>query len=80
MQVGGVAPGPGDPAVATSKEDMGAPEWSLGLAIGVLAFAGLGAAFVSDWFVDSLQPVMTRFGLSEAFTGLVVVAIAVWAW
>ena len=66
----------GDPAVTVSSEDIGAPEWSTGLAIGALAFAGLGAAFVSDWFVDSLQPVMTKLGLSEAFTGLVVVAIA----
>lgn len=66
----------GDPSVAATSDEMGGPEWSMGLAIGVLAFAGLGAAFVSDWFVDSLHPVMTKFGLSEAFTGLVVVAVA----
>jgi Ca2+:H+ antiporter len=66
----------GDPAVTVLAEDMGGPEWSTGLAIGTLAFAGLGAVFVSDWFVDSLQPVMATLGLSEAFTGLVVVAVA----
>lgn len=66
----------GDPAVATQAAEMGTAEWSLGLAIGVLAGAGTGAAFVSDWFVASLEPVMKTFGLSEAFTGLVVVAIA----
>lgn len=66
----------GDPAVAVQSEEMGGPEWSLGLAIGVLAGAGLGAAFVSDWFVAALEPTMKTFGLSEAFTGLVVVAIA----
>ena len=66
----------GDPAVVMQEEQMGHAEWSMGLAIAVLAFAGVGAAFVSDWFVASLEPVMTRFGLSEAFTGLVVVAIA----
>ncbi|HEX5467171.1 MAG TPA: hypothetical protein VFW92_10910 [Candidatus Limnocylindrales bacterium] len=50
--------------------------WPLGLAVGVLAIAGAGAALVSDWFVDSLQPSMATLGLSEAFVGLVVVAIA----
>lgn len=66
----------GDPSVSTQKPEMGEAEWSMGLAIGVLAAAGLGAAFVSDWFVAVLEPVMAKFGLSEAFTGLVVVAIA----
>ena len=66
----------GDPSVTSQAEVIGHAEWSMGLAIGVLAAAGIGAAFVSDWFVAALEPVMTRFGLSEAFTGLVVVAIA----
>jgi Ca2+:H+ antiporter len=42
----------------------------------VLAIAGLGAAFVSEWFIASLEPAMDALGLSEAFAGLVVVAIA----
>ncbi|MGI8813079.1 MAG: calcium/proton exchanger [Pyrinomonadaceae bacterium] len=66
----------GDPAVAAQPEDTGGPEWSLGLAVGVLAGAGAGAAFVSDWFVAALEPTMKVLGLSEAFTGLVIVAIA----
>lgn len=66
----------GDPAVVSQTAESGHAEWSMSLAIGVLASAGFGAAFVSDWFVASLEPVMTKFGLSEAFTGLVVVAIA----
>lgn len=66
----------GDPAVAPQEKESGHAEWSLGLAIGVLAGAGVGAAFVSDWFVAALEPMMKTFGLSEAFTGLVVVAIA----
>ncbi|HEY2847641.1 MAG TPA: calcium/proton exchanger, partial [Pyrinomonadaceae bacterium] len=66
----------GDPSVTTSADEMGEPEWNLGLSVAVLAIAGLGAAFVSDWFVDALGPVMARFGLSETFTGLVVVAVA----
>jgi Ca2+:H+ antiporter len=66
----------GDPSVATQAAEMGGAEWPLGLAIGVLAGAGVGAAFVSDWFVAALEPTMKTFGLSEAFTGLVIVAVA----
>lgn len=66
----------GDPAVAVQEKEMGHAEWPMMLAISVLACAGVGAAFVSDWFVASIEPVMARFGLSEAFTGLVVVALA----
>jgi Ca2+:H+ antiporter len=50
--------------------------WPLPLAAGTLLAAGLGAAFVSDWFVDALKPAMGSLGMSEAFAGLVVVAIA----
>ena len=46
------------------------------LPLGVLAGAGVGAAVVSDWFVEALRPAMATLGLSEAFVGLVVVAIA----
>jgi len=52
------------------------PRWPLALAIGLLAGAGLLAAFVSDWFVAALQPAMDSLGVSEAFAGLVIVAIA----
>jgi Ca2+:H+ antiporter len=51
-------------------------QWSLGLAIGMLAVSGLGAAFVSDWFVVALSPAIEVLHLSEAFAGLVIVAIA----
>ncbi|MBA2494631.1 MAG: calcium/proton exchanger [Acidobacteria bacterium] len=67
----------GDPAVAPQKEQMGEhAQWSLGLTIGVLAGAGIGAAFVSEWFVAELEPAMAALSLSETFTGLVIVAIA----
>ena len=42
----------------------------------VLGAAGLGAALVSDWFVEALQPAMKTLGISETFAGLVVVAVA----
>src|SRR3954468_20024284 len=60
-------------------EDTGeAPEhkWPLGVALAMLAITGVGAAFVSDWFVGALQPAMSTLGISEAFAGLVIVAIA----
>jgi Ca2+:H+ antiporter len=50
--------------------------WSLGLALAMLAITGVGAAFVSDWFVGALQPAISTLGISEAFAGLVIVAIA----
>jgi Ca2+:H+ antiporter len=52
------------------------PRWPLWLAIGMLAVAGALAAFVSDWFVVALEPSMDSLGVSQAFAGLVVVAIA----
>jgi len=60
---------------AEPGEERHAP-WPLGLAIAVLAAAGVGAAFVSEWFVGALEPTTKALGLSEAFTGLVIVAIA----
>jgi Ca2+:H+ antiporter len=50
--------------------------WPLWLAVGLLAVASVAAAFVSDWFVAALQPAMNTLHISEAFAGLVVVAIA----
>ncbi|MEO7802540.1 MAG: calcium/proton exchanger [Ginsengibacter sp.] len=50
--------------------------WSLTLTLAVLAVSGVGAAFVSDWFVDALQPAMKSLGVNEVFAGLVIVAIA----
>ena len=61
---------------ASSLELVPEHQWPMALALGVLAGAGLGAAVVSDWFVEALRPAMATLGLSEAFVGLVVVAIA----
>ena len=54
----------------------GEPRWSVATAVVVLAAAGVIAAFVSDWFVVALEPAMHSLGISEAFAGLVIVAIA----
>ena len=40
----------------------------------LLAAGGVGAAFVSDWFIAALRPTIDQLGVSEAFAGLVVVA------
>jgi Ca2+:H+ antiporter len=51
-------------------------QWPLAMAIGMLAAAGIGAAFVSEWFVAALEPAMHAAGINEVFAGLVIVAIA----
>jgi Ca2+:H+ antiporter len=67
----------GGPSTVTNPEHGArANAWPLWLAIVVLAVAGTGAAFVSDWFVEALEPAIEALHLSQAFTGLVVVAIA----
>ena len=66
----------GDASVALQQEHTGEAEWPMWMAVVLLGVAGLGAAFVSDWFVDALQPAMATLGISEAFAGLVIVAIA----
>lgn len=50
--------------------------WPIWRVLTILAIAGSGAAFVSDWFVEALEPAIEMLGISQAFAGLVVVAIA----
>jgi Ca2+:H+ antiporter len=44
--------------------------------IALLALGGVGAAFVSEWFIDALRPTIDQLGISAQFAGLVIVAIA----
>jgi Ca2+:H+ antiporter len=53
-----------------------APRLSLALTVALLVVGGAGAAFVSEWFVDALAPAISLLHLSQAFAGLVIVAIA----
>jgi Ca2+:H+ antiporter len=46
------------------------------VAVGLLAVGGVAAALVSDWFVTALGPSLETLHLSEAFAGIVIVAIA----
>jgi Ca2+:H+ antiporter len=68
----GTGPGVG----SLEGSDRTEPAWPLPLAAATLLAAGIGAAFVSDWFVEALKPAMSSLGMSESFAGLVVVAIA----
>lgn len=52
------------------------PTVAMPLTLGLLAGAGVGAALVSDWFIDALSPAIDSLGISRAFAGLVIVAIA----
>jgi Ca2+:H+ antiporter len=53
-----------------------AAAWPLALSVSVLALGSIGAAVAADWFVGPLEVATTSLGLSQTFTGLVVVAIA----
>ena len=65
----------GGPIVETAEEHQERP-WSLTRIISVLVVAGVSTAFVSDWFVEALEPTIESLHISQAFAGLVIVAIA----
>jgi Ca2+:H+ antiporter len=52
------------------------PTTPLSVSVVLLAIAGVGAAFVSDWFIKALDPAVRALGISKEFAGLVLVAIA----
>jgi Ca2+:H+ antiporter len=56
--------------------EAGRPVLPLPVALAVLALGGVGSAFVSDWFIHALDPAIKSLGISKAFAGLVIVAIA----
>ncbi|HEY8306639.1 MAG TPA: calcium/proton exchanger [Lapillicoccus sp.] len=65
-----------DPGRPGGPDEAEPPRWKLPFAVGMLAASAAAAAFVSDWFVTALTPAMDAIGISQAFAGLVVVAIA----
>ncbi len=66
---------PGVEGDAPEPERAG-PRLSLRFTLGLLVVAGVGSAFVSDWFVNGLEPAIVQLKISQAFAGLVIVAIA----
>jgi Ca2+:H+ antiporter len=69
------AAGPRDRgAVSADREPVS--RWPTAVAVALLAITGVLAAVVSDWFVRALTPAMASLHISNAFAGLVIVAIA----
>jgi Ca2+:H+ antiporter len=58
------------------QEGARGPRLPLGSTLALLGVAGVASAFVSDWFVAGLQPAIDQLGVSQAFAGFVIVAIA----
>jgi Ca2+:H+ antiporter len=59
-----------------SPSERQGPRLSLRLTLVLLILAGVASAFVSDWFVNGLEPAIAQLKISQAFAGLVIVAIA----
>jgi Ca2+:H+ antiporter len=59
-----------------AKDASEPPRLSLATSLVLLGLAGVASAFVSDWFVNALEPTITKLHISQAFAGLVIVAIA----
>ncbi|MGA9314992.1 MAG: hypothetical protein WBV77_10225 [Solirubrobacteraceae bacterium] len=59
-----------------SEPERAGPRLSLRLTLALLLTAGVASAFVSDWFVNGLEPAIVQLKISQAFAGLVIVAIA----
>jgi Ca2+:H+ antiporter len=65
--------------LTTQRQPVPRPEKQrlpIAVSLGILVAAGVGSAFVSDWFVHALTPSIHTLGISEAFAGLVIVATA----
>jgi Ca2+:H+ antiporter len=57
-------------------EAAGTPRVPMAVSAVLLGVAGVAAALTSDWFVSALRPAIDQLGISSAFAGLVIVAIA----
>jgi len=61
---------------ATAEPEREGPRLPLWLTLALLIAGGVASAFVSDWFVNGLEPAIVILHISQAFAGLVIVAIA----
>ncbi len=59
-----------------ASEEPHEPRLPLALTLVLLVVGGTASAFVSDWFVNGLEPAIVILHISQAFAGLVIVAIA----
>jgi Ca2+:H+ antiporter len=69
-------PGERDAGQAPAEPEREGPRLPLWLTLTLLLAGGVASAFVSDWFVNGLEPAITILHISQAFAGLVIVAIA----
>jgi Ca2+:H+ antiporter len=63
-------------STAAGRSTAPRPRLSLAVTLTLLLVAGTASAFVSDWFVNGLKPAIVQLHISQAFAGLVIVAIA----
>jgi Ca2+:H+ antiporter len=63
-------------AAARPGGERSGPRLTLALTLALLIVAGTASAFVSDWFINGLAPAIVQLNISQAFAGLVIVAIA----
>ncbi len=72
------SPAKSPPDAPSSADASGASRARLPLAVtlALLLLAGAASAFVSDWFINGLKPAIVQLNISQAFAGLVIVAIA----
>ncbi len=67
---------PRAPARVRDETAASGPRLSLAVTLALLLTAGVASAFVSDWFINALSPAIAVLHISQAFAGLVIVAIA----
>ncbi|MGH2902428.1 MAG: sodium:proton exchanger [Solirubrobacteraceae bacterium] len=72
----GTADAPVRPETPPGQDQAPGPRLGLGVTLGLLVVAGTASAFVSDWFINGLEPAISILHISPAFAGLVIVAIA----
>jgi len=70
------ASGAGESSGAMTEPERSGPRLPLWLTVTLLIVGGAASAFVSDWFINGLEPAITILHISQAFAGLVIVAIA----
>jgi Ca2+:H+ antiporter len=61
---------------APSDPNARAPRIGSTTSLALLVAGGTSSAFISDWFIHALQPTIGTLHISQAFAGLVIVAIA----
>jgi Ca2+:H+ antiporter len=67
---------PGETSAVAAEPERSGPRLPLWLTITLLIGGGAASAFVSEWFVNGLEPAISILHISQAFAGLVIVAIA----